>query len=146
MKSIIFDYNRTIYNPEEGVVYPGSLELLQKYKDSGFALFLVAKGGTDRQKQIEDLNIKHFFRRIIVHTEKTKDDFIEVMNECEKKTELFVVGDRIKKEIRFGNECDMTTIWLKKGKFKDEEPELEIEKPDYVIHELNELESIILGT
>ncbi len=144
MKSIIFDYNRTIYNPEEGIVFPGSLEILQKYKDAGFVLFLVAKGGIDRKNQIKDLNIEHFFKKIIVHPEKTKDDFIDAMNECAEKTVFFVVGDRVKKEIRFGNECDMTTIWLKNGKFKDEEPELDIEKPDHVIHELSELESVIL--
>ncbi len=143
MKAIIFDYNRTIYNPENGSVFPGAIELIQEYKDAGFKIFMVAKGGSERKKQVADLDISYYFEKVVIEPEKTKEDFIGIMRECEKDTEFYVVGDRVRKEIKFGNQCGMTTIWLKNGKFASEEPGEKIEQPDYIISELEKMREII---
>ena len=143
MKAIIFDYNRTIYNPENGSVFPGIIELIQGYKNPDFKLFMVAKGGDERKRQVVDLNISHYFDKVVIEPEKTKEDFVGIMRECEEGTEFYVVGDRVKKEIKFGNQCGMTTIWFKNGKFASEVPEEEIEQPDYTMYELEKMKEVI---
>ncbi len=143
MKAIIFDYTRTIYDPENSSVFPGAIELIQEYKNAGFKIFMVAKGGNERRKQVADLNISYHFEKIVIKPEKTEEDFINIMRECEKDTEFYVVGDRARREIRFGNQCGMTTIWFRKGKFASEDPKEAIERPDYIIDELEEIKEII---
>jgi FMN phosphatase YigB (HAD superfamily) len=143
MKVIIFDFNRTLFNPEAEVLFPEVTGLLEECSASGYQLCLVAKGNGERERTIDELNLKKFFGRIIVHPEKTIDIFRFVQSEYEEGDVFFVVGDRVKKEIRFGNECGMKTIWLRKGKFAIETPETEEEKPDYIINRLSELPNII---
>ena len=46
---------------------------------------------------------------------------------------IYVIGDRVKKEITLGNALGYETIWLNKGKFKKESPSNAKEIPRYTI-------------
>lgn len=142
-KAIIFDYNRTLFNPESGVLFFGVKEILEHYQEKKYTLFLVAKGDKERKEQIKSLGLNAYFKKIIVNPEKTKSDFEECMKACEEEVEFYVVGDRIKREILFGNQCGMKTIWLKRGKFKNETPEKIEEEAHYIISSIQEIKKII---
>ena len=60
---IIFDYNRTIFDPETDNLYLGVLELLQKLS-SKYELFLISRNEPTRKKRLEELNIKNYFQKI----------------------------------------------------------------------------------
>lgn len=142
-KAVIFDYNRTVFNPESGTLNQGVSELLVQLRGKGFKLFLISKGNEDRGKQIEELGLYDSFDHITVVQEKSSNDFQGCLELCPPDTRFYVVGDRVKKEIRLGRELGMKTIWYKQGKFSNELPEEESEKPDYTISSFDEILKII---
>jgi len=145
MKAVIFDYNRTIHDPDSGALTSGAKELLDGLKNAGCKLFLVSRSKNEqkRRQKINQLGISAYFEDIQVVPEKTPEVFLSFKDFCPPETQFFVVGDRIKREMRQGNALGMTTIWFRNGKFKDELPEEKVEEPDFTIAELTEALEII---
>jgi len=144
MIAIIFDFNRTIFNPVDNKLTEGALDLLASLNTvPSIDLFLVAKDKAKRYEQIDNLNIKQFFKEIIIEPEKTVGLFIHCRKQCPEETRFFVVGDRVNLEIKLGNECGMTTIWFKSGKFAVDSPNEDIAKPDHIIRNLADVLPII---
>ncbi len=136
---IIFDYNRTIFDPDTDNVYPGVLELLQRLS-ARHELVLVSRNEPARKKRIEELTITNYFQKIVFVNEKSKQLFKEIAGN-EKK--VMVVGDSISGEITIGNQLGLITVRLKKGKFAVEIPKDNNELARYEITDINELENII---
>ncbi len=147
IKGIIFDFNRTIYDPEKNALTEGAIELLEDLS-SRFQLCLLSKTDeADRRKQISKLGLDKYFKDIQVNEgEKHKSHFkrcLKIMNL--KASEVAVIGDRVVGEIRVGNQLGMLTIWYKSGKFATRLPQNEQEVPDYTITALtlSELDKIL---
>ena len=143
IKTIIFDFYRTIYDPEFGCFNQGALEILENLRKS-CRLFLISTGREERKRLIDGLNLKKFFVRIlVVGEEKQKEDFLYCLKEgkCRCK-ETVVVGDSLGSEIIIGKSLGMFTIRLLKGKFSKEKA-VQGNKPDYEIKSLLELPSLI---
>ena len=60
-----------------------------------------------------------------------------------KLSEVSVVGDRVKSEIKIANSLGMTSTWSKRGEFASELPETSGEEPDFIIFSLSEIEKIL---
>ena len=138
---IIFDYNRTIFDPDTDNLYLGVLELLKKLS-SKYELFLISRNEPTRKKRLEELNIKNYFQKILFVNEKSKQVFEEIAGNTKK---VIVVGDSISDEIKIGNQLGLTTIRLKRGKFATETPKDVYEIAQFEIANINELENIILN-
>lgn len=136
---IIFDYNRTLYNPENKSLYKDSADLLEKLSKQ-HDLFLISKKEQGREQKIEALGIKDFFKKIVFVKTKTTTIFREL---CLDDTNCLVVGDRVRSEIVVGNRCGLITVWLKQGVFSKEIPKTLEEEPKHEISNLKELENII---
>lgn len=142
VRGIIFDFNRTLYNPETSSLTSGTLDLLRYLKNSSYKLCLISKKTQEeRREQISELGLDLYFPDILViEGEKTKQDF----EMCAKAmslaySEIAVVGDRVRSEITLGNEIGMTTFWYRSGKFASETPRNKEEEPDFIIDRLEEL-------
>lgn len=144
MKAVIFDYNRTIYNPDTDQLMDGAKQVLDQLQKNGVTLFLIAKGDDERKKRIETLGLIPYFKGIIVNQKKSAEDYQDCLSSCEKGTTFFAVGDRIKEEIRHANSCGITTIWFRNGKFANEEPERTEEQPRHTVRSLAEIPDLIL--
>ena len=140
--AIIFDFNRTLYNPDIEALMPNAVKVLLALKQAGYKMFLIGKGTTERVTLIHDLGLEQFFEEIIVKDEKDLQDFIRLKN-AYSDHEFYSVGDRIKKEIKFSNQAGCKTIWFKNGKFALEEPTATEENPWKTITKLEELLTII---
>ncbi|MFQ6088625.1 MAG: HAD family hydrolase [Candidatus Methanofastidiosia archaeon] len=117
-------------------------EILGKLKEKGFFLSLVTDGGSKTQrKKLEFLGIKDYFDRIIISgevgTPKTNPKNFEL---AKIKGKTFVVGDRIKTDIKSGKLIGATTILVANGPFNIGREET---KPDFVIENLRELVEIV---
>ncbi len=123
---------------------PGAKAILEALERKGVTLFLVAKGDDERRKQINQLGLMSFFKKIIVNQSKSADDYRSCIALCPEGTKFFAVGDRVKEEIRHANECGMTTIWFRNGKFAAEEPSADAERPTHIISSLGEAEMLIV--
>ena len=136
---IIFDYNRTLYNPETDSLYQGAIELLTKLSESN-ELFLVTREDEYRRDKMEKLGIKKYFTEMIFVKRKTK----ELLNDLMKGSrDVLIVGDRATEEIALGKELGYIAVWIRRGKFFGELPLSEELKPDYTINDIAELNDIV---
>lgn len=137
-KYIIFDWKRTLYDPDQKTLIPGSLELLELINSKHISMILIGKGGEDMKNEVNRLGLKKYFKNIIFN-EGTKDISIfrpYVAND-KPQASLFI-GDRTKSELEIGKKLGATTIWVKQGKFADELPENDSQKPDFTVGSLGE--------
>jgi len=142
MKVVIFDFNRTIFDPEKKKLVWGAKKVLKTLKNQNFLLFLVSRGGRRRKKLIKESKIFSMFDKVFVVQNK-KQIFQELSRKIDF-SKVFVIGDRIKKEIFFGNILGAKTIWLRQGKFAKELPKRKDEKPKFIAKSLKEVLKIIL--
>ena len=130
IKTIIFDWKRTLYNPDSKTLTPGAVEILEFLKGKNVPLILIGKGGEDMNNEVERLGVRKYFKSIIF-AEGEKD--VRVFTKCISKVapETIFIGDRVRSELEIGNRLGATTIWVKQGKFASEEPENEQQKPTF---------------
>jgi|SRR3989344_5126292 len=136
---IIFDYNRTIFDPENDCLYNGVFEVLQTL-DRNNDLFLVSRNESERKTRLKSLGIEDLFEKILFIGSKSEDSFLSLVGNI---TEVIVVGDSIHDEIRIGNRLGFTTVRLLQGKFGNVIPSIAEEIPDYEIKDIRELINIV---
>ena len=105
---IIFDYNRTIYNPDEEALYEGVFEVLDELSKK-HELYLVSAHEPGRREKIKDFGIHIFFKKVFFVNHKAVEIFKLIANEGE---EVLVVGDNIYSEINVGNKMNFNTVLL----------------------------------
>lgn len=138
---IIFDYNRTIFDPEKNELYSGVFEMLKKLA-SKHELILISRNEPGRKDKFEKIGIKNYFKKTIFDNEKNKETFKKMIGDSKK---VLVVGDSIRDEIKIGNKLGLITVRLKKGRFANEMPASPDEEALFNISEITELEKIILN-
>ncbi len=140
---IIFDFNRTIYDPDSDKLVAGAKFVLRTLLRRGFKLFLISRAQKSRRELINKLGLDEYFVRVVVTSDKNRGDFERFLS---KKTDLsssFIVGDRVRGEIAIGNKLNLQTVWVRSGKFADELPRSDIENPTYTVKELRDVLGII---
>lgn len=143
MKTIIFDWKQTLYDPETKLLIDGALELLEFLKQSDVTLALVGKGGQDMHDEIKRLGVKDYFSHVNFR-EGPKDPslYTSLMEKKVPKATIFI-GDRVRSELAVGNSLGATTIWVKQGEFAAEEPGNPMELPTHTVNSLNELKEFL---
>lgn len=146
-KIIIFDFNRTLYDPESKKLMEGARSLL-KSVGKEYELYLITSKSDakeSRKKLIEKLNLQKYFEQILICKEKTKQEFRKIINKkIISKKGSFVIGDQIGREIKIGNSLGLKTIRICAGKFSDEIPKNSLEKPDFEVKRLDDISRIVL--
>ena len=98
-------------------------------------------------REVDRLKVKDYFSQIIFK-EGVKDPSIYQEFMTKNPQETVFIGDRVRSELAVGNKLGAITIWLKQGKFSEEGPENESQKPTYTADTLlevkNLLESVLL--
>jgi len=136
---IIFDYNRTLFNPDTDTLYDGALELLNELSKKHI-LFLISKNEPKRRSKIKNLKITKFFEKILFVEKKTPSLFLKL---TKNDQDVLIVGDRIHSEISVGNSLGFKTVWVTQGIFSKEIPKNIKESPDHQIKNISELINII---
>lgn len=139
---VIFDFNRTLFDPEEGRLIVGAKKVLKELIKKDFTLYLISRN-EERRSLIEKLGLNSYFEEIILKESKEMEDFDNLITEEVDRLSSFVVGDRVEEEIRLGNMLDLKTVWFKNGKFAQRGPERCLEKPSFEIKRLSQLLEII---
>lgn len=121
---IIFDFNRTLYNPQTAQLYDDWV-VLKLLKNSGCALWLWSTNEKNRVEKIQRSNLTPYFDKVILVDKKTAKDLSLAKN-------AWVVSDYFE-DIEIANNCGLKTIWLRRGKYKNRYPEC---KPTVTINNL----------
>jgi FMN phosphatase YigB (HAD superfamily) len=141
--TIIFDWKRTLYNPDNKELIIDSKKVLKYFSNLSIEMHLIGKGGQEMYLEVERLGLAKYFKSItFVEESKTKEDFLSLIEDLNIK-QLLVIGDRLKSEIEVGNSIGATTIWIKKGKFATETPELTGIEPCYTINSIEDVLELI---
>lgn len=135
---IIFDYNRTLFDPEIDTLYDGVADLL-RFLHGKHELFLVSRNEPGRGDRLKDFGIESYFHKTAFVEEKTRQVFLDLISDAK---DVIVIGDRAVEEIAIGNEMRFVTVWLRQGKFSREVP-TEAQQPTHIIRDIRELENII---
>lgn len=145
-KIIIFDFNWTLYDPDRDSLVPGSVETLSVLKSKGFLLYLLSNASGDkehRKKLIKNLGLEDFFVEIVVSEKKCLNDFESMIDSRVEREASYVIGDRVEREIFFGNVYNLNTIWFKRGKFASVYPVNNQQKPSFIINDLMDVLNLI---
>lgn len=144
MAYVIFDLNRTLYDPDTDTLLPGVLETLTCLSSHGVEMHVISRNEPGRENILGIQGISHFFRTVTFVEDKTPEVFAHLMESCREPLEaMYVVGDYLHEEIRFGNQCGAKTIWLKRGKFSDLQPERPDDTPWKTITQFSEVLALI---
>lgn len=120
---IIFDFNRTLYDPDANQLIDGAQSLLDTARDQGYTLILLAMAAPSRQALIEQLGIAEYFAEIILMDAKSQKVFRQLAQKYDTDlSKSFVIGDRALGEITYGHKAGWPTVWYRQGRFADEEP------------------------
>lgn len=142
MKAIIFDFNRTIYDPDGKRLIYGARQILELAIARNFLLFLVSQRENGREEILNREDINKYFQKVFFVMEKNREIFEFILSECSlKPREVLVVGDRLSAEIKVGKEVGCKTVWIKKGKFAMERKRGV--SPDFTITDIAQLSKII---
>jgi FMN phosphatase YigB (HAD superfamily) len=137
--SVIFDWKRTLYDPQTKTLIDGSVEVLEYFWKCKVPLYLVGKGKQEMYDEVVRLKVQKYFNKVLfVQDSKQTKDFEKFIDSQGPKNTV-VIGDRFSSEMTLGINLGTTTIWIKKGKFKDEAPENQKLKPDYTLGDLKEI-------
>lgn len=141
MKTIIFDFNRTLLDPDSATLYPGVSSMLQALRKRGYVLHLVSRLEPTRTQTLQKLGITDYFSRIALVEDK--DEVIhQLVNAAEGET--YVVGDRLHDEIRSGNRAGARTIHVKQGTFSYLEPEGEHDRAWQTVENISQAFDLLL--
>ena len=137
-----------IYNAEDVEdihPYPDTLQTLRELRIAGYKLFLISLGRSRRQRnKIDRLGIAPYFDRIINEGPPAHAYWFSELLDNYRLTadQLVVVGDRTQDEIRAGNRRELTTVWLRRGRFADEIPAVG-DRPNYEIKYLAQISTLL---
>lgn len=144
MRTIIFDFFRTLFNPETQRLIPEAKTVLRNLRKRGFKLILISRQETGRTRTIKSTGLAPFFERILVTKKKSAALLRRALHAQRANLRCsFVVGDRAREEIALGNKIGCTTIWVKQGKFANERPRTKQEEPTITVRKLKQLPDVI---
>lgn len=142
IRNIIFDWKRTLYDPDTKKLIEGAVDLLEFIKARNIPMVLVGKGEEDMNDEVNRLRLREYFSEIVfAEGEKDPDVFAKYLTRPPENT-LFI-GDRVRSELEIGNKLGATTIWVKQGKFATELPENRNQEPDYTVDSLAECLNVV---
>lgn len=116
-RAVIFDFNRTLYDPESDALYEGVLAMLDELRTMR-RLILYSKKEGGREDLLTRLGIEAHFEAAYFVDSKTADSVRDILARHELATdECIIVGDVITSELAAGREVGLETVWLRHGKF-----------------------------
>ncbi len=153
---LIFDLDDTLFArlPDEYseedmkrlVLFPYAREILGL---RGVKKVLVSKGDAFLQFQkIRRLGIEELFDAILITQtdEGKKSCFQQALAQfAANKREVWVIGDRVDSEIKYGNELGLKTVLFRhaEGKYKHLVPKAGVEKPLHIVGSFLELRRVL---
>jgi len=139
------EYYKTIEREDcpKSFSYPGITELIKKLKEKDVFLAVVS---SDSPKtllpEMKEYGLENIFKEVITDVHDKTEGVNRILKDNNlDKTETVFIGDS-NHEIEIGKKVGIKTIAVTWG-FTSEE-ELKLKNPDYLVHNIKELENILL--
>ncbi len=145
ISAIIFDWKRTLYDPDSKILVAGAEELLATAQGLSIPLYLIGKGGEDMYAETKRLGIENYFTKIVFEEGAKEESLFVPFISSDPSTTVFI-GDRIQSELAVGKSLGATTIWVRQGKFATEMPLGKDQEPDYIVASLYDAKELLTKT
>lgn len=132
ISAIIFDWKRTLYDPDARTLIEGAEQLLASAQRLNVPLYLIGKGDDDMYAEARRLGVEKFFTKIVFQEGAKEEGLFKPFIGSNPAQTIFI-GDRIRSELAAGKSLGATTMWVRQGKFADELPENESQSPDFTV-------------
>ncbi|MEK9165363.1 MAG: HAD hydrolase-like protein [Patescibacteria group bacterium] len=146
-KIIIWDFNRTIYDPDARALIKDAMDVLIYAHQKGYKGILFSKnkaGEMPIKEQLNKLAISEYFQAVIESEEKNIKDIKQLLFLYPPdKTRSYLISDRAQTDIPVGNALGFRTVWFKNGKFASDLPRTAEETPLFTIDKLIEFKHIL---
>lgn len=144
MTLIIFDLNRTLYDPDTDTLVQGAIETLTACRARGYGLALLSRDEPGREDILETFDIARFFDEIRFVEEKTRESVESIIERCGARPgTTYVVGDYPPAEIRAGNAAGAHTIRFRSGRFAGVEAHTDEDEAHHEVRTLPEVLHLI---
>ena len=147
IEAVIFDFGRTLYNPETSRLFPQTEEVLAELNSRKLKLALVSIADRTKTERLDDLvklKIRDYFRAIHIFGRREEKDFTAILDQLEvASTNTMIIGDNLKREITLGNTIGAYTVWTKQNLSGPYIPKNELQTPNATIEQITELIPII---
>lgn len=141
--AVIFDFNRTLFDPSIFALYQGVLPMLDEERATR-KLLLYSKKGWDRKLLLDQLGISEHFTATYFVDRKSVDNLRAILTEHGLRAdECIMVGDMLTDEICVGSELGMTTIWFQQARFGSIIGQGVGCVPDHTVHSIPELRDLL---
>jgi beta-phosphoglucomutase-like phosphatase (HAD superfamily) len=88
ISSIIFDWKRTLYDPDSSTLIDGAVELLEFLANHNIPLYLIGKGNQEMHNETARLGVAKYFTEILfVEGFKDPQDFINSLTHKTQTTQ-----------------------------------------------------------
>ena len=137
-------YNRAAFDKDcpEGRVYPGITGLINKMKADGiFMVVLSSDPAKTLFGEMKHFGLENIFNEVITDVHDKSEGLKKIIKENNfKKGETVFIGDT-NHEVESGRQAGIKTIAVTWGFFTEER--LKAVNPDYLVHNIKELEKIL---
>lgn len=151
IKAVIFDWGRTLYDGEAGALFPDAAAVVE-YLARTYTLAIVAlitqgdyeTGARDRRAILRDAGLAPYFASTLFAREDKDRLYARALEQLGRRAcEVAIVDDRVQRGIRWGNRHGATTVWLRRGKFRDEPPTADTGQPTHIVSALTDLYKVL---
>jgi ribonucleotide monophosphatase NagD (HAD superfamily) len=140
--AVIFDWKRTLYDPDSRELISGATELLEFLAENDVPMALIGKGGQEMHTELDRLSLRSYFFSVLYREgNKQPDWYVDTISGFHSG--MIFVGDKPDSEIQVGNRLGSCTIRVRQGEFADEEPMTPEEVADYTVSSLRQTQQLI---
>jgi FMN phosphatase YigB (HAD superfamily) len=146
LKAIIFDWGRTLHDPETDRLFDGVPDVVQSLAQR-HAVVIVSLATSEppeqRKRKIRESSIAPFIKTILVSAGDKEDLYEAALADLKAEPwSVAIVDDQIKRGVRWGRKHGTLTIWFRNGKFANDLPLSDNETPDFTVTEFRELSAL----
>lgn len=151
LAGIIFDYGRTLHDPERGDFYPDAAPTLATLAATHRLAIVSLVSGEDyaarraaREALLRERDLaRHFATTQFGPRDKDRLYQAALADLGLEPRQVAIVDDRIARGIAWGNRHGATTVWFRNGKFRDELPNAATGAPTHTIAALGDLPRVL---
>lgn len=136
-KLIVCDWNRTLYDPEEGKLYSDALVFLDTLTARGSRVVIVSVREDNAPARQAKEAIRDLVADFLENTKKTPDLFYQLQEKYPAE-EYWAIGDKIDSEIAAAKQAGWRTIRVRRGKFADQVAQNEWETAEFEVSNFTE--------
>lgn len=141
--AVVFDFNRTLFDPTVYALYNGVIPMLEELKRTR-RLMLFSKKGWDRHLLLDTLGISAYFDSTHFVEQKSSKVLQGILaSHGLNAADCIIVGDMLSEEICAGQELGMRTVWFRQSRFRFmSSPDVSC-VPHHTVHSIAELRELL---